>query len=271
MNMQEKKGISIIGQIGIYFGKCCRIFNNEKGWKNLVSSAINTLILCSVIGDDMFRTFSDTQSGNFALTCACIWVGIFNSIRTICSERAIIKREHRVGMSIIAYISAHTLFEGILCMGESAIITLIICIFNIGRMPSWGILLPTFIELFIDYALLLFSADLLGMLVSCIVRNENSAMTVMPFVLIIEMVMAGTVFELDGFAKTFSNLMISRWGLATMCVTANTNSLSYMNYNEDYIFTIPHQLWLWGIMLLFCIVTFCLCNVFLSFVDKDKR
>ena len=110
----------------------------------------------------MFQSASDTQKGSFAIVCACIWIGIFNSIRSICAKRAIVKREHRTGLRISSYIFAHVLFEAFICLVESALITVIIFVRNLGNIPFYGILLPSFLEFFLDFYLITFCADLLG-------------------------------------------------------------------------------------------------------------
>lgn len=264
--------ISFGGQVGVYLGKCFRIFQNEKGWKNFLAAGLITLIVCCVTGDDMFRTFSDTQKGSFAMVCACIWIGIFNSIRSVCAERAIVKREHRTGMKISAYILAHVIYEAVVCLAEGLIITVIFCIRNVASLPVFGAVLPGFMELFIDFCLILLAADLLGLLVSCVVKTENAAMSAMPFVLILQMVLAGVIFELEGAANTLSILTISRWGLASLCVTANVNKMTYFYRNDnDFIYSAANQLGLWGRLLLFIVAFTLLCMVFLRMVDRDKR
>ena len=75
-----------IGQIKIYVGKCFRSFINEKGWKNLISTLIISVILAWVIGDNTFSVNESTKTGVFAMICGCIWTGLFNSIQLICRE-----------------------------------------------------------------------------------------------------------------------------------------------------------------------------------------
>ena len=107
--------ISAGGQIRIYAGKCFRLFWSEKQWKKLISTLIIMGIISLVTGDKMFKEYPATKNGAFAVICACIWVGLFNSIQSICRERAIIKREHRTGLRIGSYVMAHFLYELALC------------------------------------------------------------------------------------------------------------------------------------------------------------
>ena len=264
--------ISRIGQIGVYVGKCFRMFVNEKGWKLLISAAIISIIISWVIGDNTFTVFEATKSGVFALICACIWIGLFNSIRSVCKERAIIKREHRTGLHISSYVVAHLLYEMVISLAESLIVVIIVAVANLGHLPEEGVLLPPVVELMITFFLIIFASDALGLLISSIVRNENAAMTVMPFILIIQLVMSGLIFELSGAIKTVSALTISRWGLDAICATANTNAMgSIYPVSKEMESTVENLLWLWGIQLLFVVVYTVLAIAFLEQVDKDKR
>jgi len=87
-----------LSQIGIYFKKFLRMFVYQSDWKVLPIGAIIAALVTFVIGSNMFVTQEGTTTGTFALTCVCIWNGLFNSIQVVCRERDIVKREHRAGM-----------------------------------------------------------------------------------------------------------------------------------------------------------------------------
>ena len=265
--------ISRFGQIQIYVGKCFRMFRNEKGWKVLISAAIITLIISSVTGENTFVAAQDTRNGAFALVCACIWVGIFNSIQSICRERAIIKREHRTGLHISSYMIAHMIYELVICLMETVVVTLIMYFANRDHFPETGVFFPPLLELMITFFLIIYSSDVLGLLVSGIVKNENTAMTVMPFILIVQLVMSGMIFALEGASKMIANFTISKWGVNAICVTADVNSLvgALPDYEADYEFSEPHLMKLWLILLAFAALYGILSIIVLEFVDRDKR
>ena len=275
--------ISRFGQIRIYTGKCIRLYFYEKQWKNLLSTAIIMGIICMVTGKDMFISYTDTNNGGFAIICACIWVGLFNSIRSICKERGIIKREHRTGLHISSFVIAHVIFETLQCLAEALIITAFIYVKYYDNMPDHGIIFPVCVELYLTFFLVLVCSDVLGIMISSIVKDENSAMTVMPFVLIIQLVMSGAVFPLEGIAKKVSALTVSRWGLDAV------GSIAYLNPSlEDSIRlqeqltqevieldhwdpTASNILFLWGIILLFIAIYILISILFLEGIDRDKR
>ena len=136
-------------QIRIYVGKCWRLFLNEKQWKNLISTLIITVLISLVTSEDTFVDGVQTKNSCFAIICACIWVGIFNSIQSVCRERPIIKREHRTGLRISSYIGAHVIFEGALCAVEALIILVVVMLKNSSHLPDHGLLFPLAIDLFV--------------------------------------------------------------------------------------------------------------------------
>lgn len=268
--------ISRLQQIRIYVGKCQRAFINEKGWKNLISTLLITILIAGVLPDDLFLNYGPTRNGCFALICAGVWIGVFNSIQSICRERDIIKREHRSGLHMSSYVIAHMSYELMLCLVEALIMTVIICLnFSIisGYMPAMGVFLPTWLELYISFLLLIYSSDVLGIMISSIVRTPNTAMTVMPFVLIIELIMCGYIFELHGFSEKLSYLTVSKWTLNALCTTANVNEMEdYIpKFVPDYMFTTEHLLHMWLILIAFTILYGVIATISLEFVDRDKR
>ena len=260
-------------QVKIYIGKCFRVFINDKGWKIFVSAAVITAIICMVTSSDMFIDYWATRNGAFALACACIWIGIFNSIQSVCKERDIIKREHRSGLHISSYVVAHMVYEMALCAIESVIVTLIICVVNSSSLPDSGVLLPIVFEIWVTFFLIIYSSDALGLMVSSIVRTPTTAMTVMPFVLIIQLVMSGMIFKLEGVSKVISDITIAKWGLNAICITANASSLKYADPSTaaDYEYSVSHITQMWMILMLFIVIYAVVSIISLEFIDKDKR
>lgn len=279
----EEKRISRIEQISVYVGKCFRIFINEKAWKIFISAGIITFIISIVTGEDTFVAFGDTRNGAFALVCACIWIGLFNSIQSVCRERAIIKREHRTGLHISSYVAAHMVYEMVLCAVEAFIVTVIISIKNWDHMPENPLIFPVGLELYITFFLIIYVSDVLGLAISSIVKTPNTAMTIMPFVLIIQLVMSGMIFELKGIAESISYITISKWGLQAICTTADANSLLTITeefaadtekleeWEKAYEHTAAHLSEMWVILLGFVLLYGVISVIALKFVDKDKR
>ena len=238
---EKLRYIGWIGQTGIYFRKCLRMFVYQSDWVVLPIGAVIASLVTFVVGSNMFVTQEGTTTGTFALTCVCVWNGFFNSIQVVCREREIVKKEHRSGMRVSAYIAAHMLYQLILCFLQT-LITLLICSLTgvhfpkSGIITSWGI-----VDIGITLLLVTFAADTMALMVSCIVRTTTAAMTVMPFLLIFQLIFSGSFFELGG-ADFIKVTTISHWGTDCLCTIGR--------YNEQPMVT------LWNTLVRFKDVTY---------------
>ena len=215
---------SRLGQIPISFGKHIRMFVNEGNWKVLPLSAIIAYLVVYVIGKRMFINMEGTSYAAFAITCVCIWNGVFNSIQVVCKERGIIKREHRAGLHISSYLLSHMAYQAIISLIQTIIMVAIFLIFGV-YMPSKSVITGSFlVDLSITIFLITYAADMLGLMISCIVHTPMTAMTVMPFVLIVQLVFANFVIPLNAFGQKVSNITISKWGIQAICAVSDYNS-----------------------------------------------
>lgn len=296
----NKNRISWFGQVKVYVGKCFRLFVNEKQWKNFITTFILIFIIILVTSEDMFKDFIDTRNGMFTIICGCIWVGLFNSIQSICRERAIVKREYRTGMKLSSYITAHAIYEAFLCAVEALIILIMMYIRdakNGGHVTTDGLIFAPFLDYYITFFLVVFGADTMAMFVSSLVRKENTAMTIMPFILIVQLVMSGAIFELKEPMDAISNVTVSKWGLEAALRISNTSD-TLLGVEADkivmrgqdipelrsYYWSSTHMvgvakvepnsgdLWAaWGVMILMIAVFLIGSALILRLVDKDKR
>lgn len=207
MNSEKQLYATHSDQIKIYFNTLLRNFWYEKRWGVLISAIIIPLLLTIVAGKEVFGHSADTLKGAFAFVCASLWIGLFNSVQKICKERASVDAEYRSGQSMGAYVVAQMIFEFVLCLIEMVILSIII-ILNYANNTSLG----NWIQIIVTLFLVIYSADILGLLISAIVKNAEQSMTIMPFVLILQLVFAGCIFELEGLASLISKFTISKWG-----------------------------------------------------------
>jgi hypothetical protein len=212
-------------QVPIYLGKQFRLLVYEKNWKVIPMSAIIALLVTYVIGPKMFRNMEFTKYGSLAVVCVCIWNGMFNSIQAICKERSIIKREHRSGLHISSYILAHMIYQAVICLIQVIITIVIFRVFGM-YLPNTGLITGSFtIDLGISMFLMTYAADMLALMVSCIAHTTTTAMTIMPFLLVVQLVFAGGIFPLSRQgAKILSRYTISSWGIRAVNIASDYNS-----------------------------------------------
>ncbi len=212
-------------QIPIYLGKFFRMFIYMDDWKVLPMAAIIAGLVAFVAGKNMFVSMEGCMMGSLAMTCICIWNGFFNSIQVVCRERDIIKREHRSGMHISSYICAHVIYQGFLCLLQT-VITVFVCSRAGMVFPKEGLFTPYFmIDFSITIFLITIASDMLSLMISCIAKTTTAAMTIMPFMLIFELLFSGTVFKLEGNINKLNDLSVAKWGIQCICAQSKYNDL----------------------------------------------
>lgn len=230
-------GVRHIGraeQTWIYFGKLVRMFIYENDWKVLPMAALIAGVVSFVIGSTIFKTMEGLKMGSLALACICLWNGFFNSIQVVCRERSIVKRDHRAGMHISSYVAAHMIFQALICAAQVVITILVLKATGVNLVHD-PIVTPWFLlDLGITLFLATYASDMMALFISSVSRTTTAAMTIMPFLLIVELVFSGSVFALKGQAAQIENFAITKWAIRAIC--------SVGRYNELPLVTIWNQI-----------------------------
>ena len=216
-----------LSQIGIYLGKQLRFFINESDWKVLPMAAIIAGLVGMVIRKRFWLNMEGDLIGAFAIACVAIWNGCFNSIQSVCRERGIIKREHRSGMHISSYVAAHMIYQFLLCVAQTAITMFIFRQLDvqIPRMGGGTVTDFAILDLGITFFLITYAADMMSLFLSSISRTTTGAMTLMPFILIFQLVFSGGVIPLPEWSKPLSNFTISNYGIKAVASISGYNEL----------------------------------------------
>ena len=212
-------------QVGIYLGKQLRFFINENDWKVLPMAAVIAALVCMVIRRRFFVNMEGSLIGGFALTCVAIWNGCFNSIQAVCRERPIIKREHRSGMHITSYMLAHMIYQFLLCTAQTGLTMYMLKLLGV-QFPDQGFITPWMIvDVGISMLLISYAADMLSLFLSSVSHTTTGAMTVMPFVLIFQLVFSGGIIPLPAWSQTLSDYTISSYGIRAIAAQSGYNEL----------------------------------------------
>ena len=215
-------------QVGIYLGKQLRFFINQSDWKVLPMAAVIAGLVAMVIRKRFFVNMEGSLIGAFALTCVALWNGCFNSIQSVCRERAIIKREHRSGMHISSYVCAHMIYQFLLCAAQTVLTMFVLRQLDvpIPRGAGSGIITPWMIcDIGISMFLISYAADMLSLFLSSISHTTTGAMTLMPFILIFQLVFSGGVIPLPAWSKPLSNFTITNYGIRALASSSYYNEM----------------------------------------------
>lgn len=239
-----------------------------------------------IAGEDMFNNMESTKSASFILVCAAIWGGLFNSIQVIVKERENIKRDYVSGaLRIGCYTASRALVQFLLCAFQAAVL----CLSFIGveyfygnELPEKGIIFDTvLVEYYITVFLIMYAADTMGLMISCIVKSEQLASQLSPYILIVQLLFSGVLFAMEGAASSVSALMLSRWSMEALGSISNLNDLSLRLQEEfpmipheaddAFLYTAEHLQEVWLILAAFVIVPLIIGNFALHAVKKDSR
>lgn len=157
-----------------------------------------------------------TLSVPFMITLSALWFGTSNAAREIVVETAVYRRERMFTLRIAPYILSKlgvlSLFGGV----QAVLFSAIIYIGFQNTDPAWNDFPGTAIWMWF----LIVSASLLGLTLSGLVNTVEKAMTLVPLVLIPQVMLAGVVAPMsNGAMEVVSYFSPSRWGNEGMTIT----------------------------------------------------
>ncbi len=158
---------------------------------------------------------------------ACL-TGVANSVRELVKERPIFTRERAAGLSAGAYLWSKLVVLGVISAVQAVILVLIGLA---GRkLPPHGAVLTSLplAELMLAIAVLAVASITAGLLISAAVSSSDKTMPLLVVVVLLEVVLSGAVFRLNGKAglEQFSWLSPSRWGFAATASTVDLNHVT---------------------------------------------
>ncbi len=156
-------------------------------------------------------------------------LGAFNTIRDIVEELPLYRRERAVGLSISAYVASKTVVFGAITIVQAVILASL----SLARQngPEEAVLLGwPFGEMMVVLILSGLAAMALGLLISASVDTVDRAMTFLPIIFVLMMVLAAggifPTFASKPGIRQASFLASSHWGFAGVAATVDLNNLN---------------------------------------------
>lgn len=269
-------------QLGVLIRRYAELIWNDKTRLAilLLQPVIIGLLLKLVSNDKVFSVFEDTQTMLFCLSCASIWIGLFNSIQEICKERNILKREYMANLRLPLYTFSKFMIQFLLASAQALLLTVVFAVSQ-GEYPKGIWADPYIAEIFVAVLLTILASMSMGLLISAVVKTGDKAMTIAPFVLIVQLLFSGILFKLKGAAKYIAYLTVSKWSVESMGSILDLNSLT-LRIQEDfpdfkheaqdiYEHAGPHVMSRWGILAGMTLGLMVITTVLLTRVKNDQR
>ena len=175
---------------------------------------VNTLLMLAqapIIAILICLIFKEISSAVlFMISISAIWLGAQNAAREIVSEGAIYKRERMYNLEIFPYILSKITVLSVVSLIQSFVFIIILFIhFNSAIVELNEPHYLFFWMLFLSIA-----STFLGLLLSSLVKTSERAMTILPLILLPQIMLAGLIAKVsNGFVEFISYLTISRWGV----------------------------------------------------------
>ena len=224
-NRLETESNSRISQIGICFANAFHMFFQHRSWMVLPMTAVLSLIAGLAIREDFFETMEATMTGAFVLVGVCIWNGSFSSIQTICRERNVIREKFRLRLHSSSYTIANMLFQLLVCLTETGIMLVMLWAAGI-RYTVPPLITPWFaLDFGITLFLVIYASDMVALFVSALCRTKTAAMTILPFILVLQLVFSGSIISIPDSIDPIAMITVSRPGFKAMASQADLNKL----------------------------------------------
>lgn len=237
---------------------------------NTVMTAAIIGITCYAVKKDVFETYSATKACLFSVLMCSIWSGLFNSIALFFSERDYLPDDLNKFLHVHTYVAANFVIQLFLCSIEamvSAVVFRLFFDFDNGAVVFGN----RTIDYFLTFFLITMSADVLGLLVGMLINSITSIMTVIPVILIAQLLLSGCLFDLDGIMEKAANFTTARWGFYSLGSIADLNKMLPDGAKLD-IFKCEarYVLYCWRFLLLLILICTLLSGILLYFKVNRK-
>ncbi len=228
--------------------------------RNMLFLILQAPIIALVVGlvfqlDEKLAVRAMTESQIvFILSLSVIWFGCINSVRELVKELPIYLRERSVNLGIAPYIISKLIPLTAICFLQCVLLLGVLEIFI--SIP--GDLIARFVVLFATAV----AATAMGLSVSAFVSSNDKAMTMIPMLLVPQIILAGAVVKLEGVALWIAkSTMISYWGFEAMKSTLSDEVKTVRNnFTGELILSINNTMMeglfaVTGMAIIFLIIT----------------
>jgi ABC-type multidrug transport system permease subunit len=158
----------------------------------------------------------------FIMAIIAVLLGGTNGMREIVKEASIYRRERAVNLGIIPYMLSKVVVFGLFALFQSAALLLIVYAFEPFQN---SIMMPVLLEVYITLALTALAGLMIGLAVSTFATNEDSANSLLPFILIPQINFAGVIIPLkDWPLQVIAMILPTRWAITALGSSAGLHS-----------------------------------------------
>ncbi|HEY1388573.1 MAG TPA: ABC transporter permease, partial [Ktedonobacterales bacterium] len=193
----------------------------------------------------------------FTIVVSAIWFGIINAAREIVKEAPIYRRERAVNLRLFPYVLSKVVVLGALLAVQDFIL-----LYLVGTKTSnpangllWHGTSGAFAELYVTLLLSSFAGLMMGLVISALVPNSDRAVSIVPVLLIPQIIFASVIFELKGNAGQWISVILpSRWGMQAVGSIDHLHDKFTDHSTAFYAHDAAHVLAFWGALAVLALV-----------------
>jgi ABC-type multidrug transport system ATPase subunit len=141
----------------------------------------------------------------FLLAISCLWLGCNNAAKEIVKERPIYTRERDINLLVPSYYASKVILLGAVSLVQASLLLIVVkacCSLPGSAVAEWIFLMA-----------LSLAGVTLGLLISSFAKTNDVAVSIIPAVLIPQIIFAGVIAPVEGFARILARLFITGyWG-----------------------------------------------------------
>ena len=209
-----------------HFSALCKryvalIFSDKISLLTLLFQAPIMLVVIDIACSDNFGYWQATVT-MFVISVICVIMATLNSYREICKERDILIRETNAGLDSTAYILSKVWVQGIICFFQALVLVIgtnFIIEFNISEFIQY-------LHYFIVTFLTLLASTCVGLFISAILKNSDSAILPVLFIIIAQVVLSGSIIDLPKNLNWLTSVAVARWSVGAYSQIFNFKGLA---------------------------------------------
>ena len=201
---------------GVYLKRQAKVTVRDR--RNLllvtVQAPILAVIMILLFQGDVFSLASEPGPEvqlMFTMVITSLWLGAIGASREVVRERAIFARERATGVTVFPYLFAKIGFQWVLCALQVLVmLAIILAAKPLHEQPS------SYLEFVAVFLMVALAAATLGLMISALASSENQATSIIPLVLIPQLLLGGAIIPVERMSAVMelvSRLAASQWGL----------------------------------------------------------
>jgi len=204
-------------------------------WITAGQCLLVSMLLCMLFGDitagQDLKQARDADALMFLMSISCLWFGCNKSAKEIVRERAIYTRERDVNLQPIPYYLSKFCLLSVVSVMQTLV--LFILVKQLTSLPGDSV------AQLVGLLTLAIVGVSLGLAISTFARTEDVAVTIVPLVLIPNILLAGAFARLEGFTYFLARLGISSYWARQFLVVTLPENLESLLHDGDLSLVVP--------------------------------